>query len=163
MADILYGCKELPVEEFQAGNVLLDEGAWSDKLYVLISGEVAVLKGKTEVARVSEPGAVFGEISALLGVETSARVAAVGEVRVHVLENAGDVIARHTDLTLHIARVLARRLVDATRYLADVKRQYEGQSGHFGMVDQVLETLLQQQERWPDPGARRVRRGDPRL
>ena len=150
MKDILDICGDLPVETFQAGDVLMEEDVVADRLYILIEGEVTVRKGGTEVTRVTEPGAVFGEISALLAVSTTAEVAAATEVRVHRIDQAGGYLAKHPELALHTARILARRLVDATSYLTDMRRQFEGYSNHFGMVDQVLDTLLQQQERWPD-------------
>ena len=44
-----------------------------------------------------------------------------------------------------MARILARRLVDATTYLADFKRQFAHRSDHFAMVDEVLDALVQRQ------------------
>ena len=43
------------------------------------------------------------------------------------------------------AKLLAQRLNAATTYLVDLKRQFEGQGNHFGMVGEVLETLIHQQ------------------
>ena len=54
--------------------VLLDEGTRSGKLYILIEGEVQILRGDVEVATVSEPGSVFGEMSILLDVPHTASV-----------------------------------------------------------------------------------------
>lgn len=149
MRDILDICSDLPVETFKAGDVLMEEDVVADRLYILIEGEVTVRKGGTEVTQVREPGAVFGEISALLAVSTTAEVVAATPIRVHRIDGAGGYLAQHPELALHTARILARRLVDATSYLTDMRRQFEGYSNHFGIVDQVLDTLLQQQERWP--------------
>ena len=55
----------LPLEYYQAGETVLAEGSRTDRLLILRWGDVAVLKKGVEIARVSEPGAVFGEISAL--------------------------------------------------------------------------------------------------
>jgi len=57
--------------------------------------------------------------------------------------------------------MLAGRLVDATSYLADLKHQYAGRDDHLGMVDAVLESLMQQQGRQEPAGT--GREGDPRL
>jgi hypothetical protein len=43
-----------------------------------------------------------------------------------------------------VARTLARRLQGVTRYLVDLKRQFDRESGHLGMVDEVLEALISQ-------------------
>lgn len=166
MASILDTCRGQTVKTFEAGAVLMEEQEASDRLLVLIEGEIAVTKGGTEVARITEPGSVFGEISALLAVPTSARVVARDTVRAYEIQNASKFLRTSNDLVLHTARILARRLADATTYLADIKRQYQGHTDHFGMVDQVLETLLQQQDRWPEherPRPRRTREDDPRL
>ncbi|MDU8943936.1 Crp/Fnr family transcriptional regulator [Ovoidimarina sediminis] len=150
MRDILDICGDLPVETFQTGDVLMEEDVVADRLYILIEGEATVRKGGTEVTRVREPGAVFGEISALLAVSTTAEVAAATPVKAYRVERAGEYLKNNPELALHTARILARRLVDATSYLTDMRRQFEGYTNHFGMVDQVLDTLMQQQERWPD-------------
>jgi len=43
--------------------------------------------------------------------------------------------------SLEVARLLARRLDSLSKYLIDVKRQYEGHD-HLGMVDEVIEALM---------------------
>ena len=127
---------------------------------MLLAGEVAVLKGETEVARVSTPGAVFGEISALLDMPYSASVRAVGPVRARLSEDAAGFIAANPAVALHTARILAQRLHAATAYLADVKAQFADQNNHFAMMDRILDQLMQRQAaRAPQP---RVR-SDPRL
>ena len=66
MASILDLCRALPVQTFESGADLLNEGKTSGLLYVLISGEVEILKGNFQINVVSDPGAIFGEMSALL-------------------------------------------------------------------------------------------------
>lgn len=150
MDTILDFCRALPIRTYQKGETILPPDEVSDRLLILIEGPVAVVKNGTEIARITEPGAIFGEISVLLGVPTSARVAAKGTVRVHEVENASEYLRQSNALLEHTGRILAKRLLDATSYLVDIKQQYEGRSDHFGMVDQVLETLLMQQDRWSD-------------
>jgi hypothetical protein len=57
--------------------------------------------------------------------------------------------------------MLAQRLNGATTYLVDLKRQFEGQASHLGMVGEVLETLMHQQGEVFTPGSDRV--DDPRM
>ena len=54
-----------------------------------------------------------------------------------------------------MARLLANRLNAATTYLVDLKRQFAGSNDHLGMVGEVLETLIHQQEQdfLPGPSA----------
>ena len=160
MHEILDACAGLPEAEFAADDWLMREGGTSGRLYVLISGEVVVLKGETEVARIADPGAVFGEMSALLDLPYSASVRALGPVRAHLSESAAEFIAANPAVALHTARILARRLHAATAYLADVKSQFADQKSHFAMLDRVLESLMQRQaSRTPRPRTE----PDPRL
>ena len=46
-----------------------------------------------------------------------------------------------------MARTLAQRLYHATGYLADLKAQFADRSDHFGMMDEILDELLQQQSK----------------
>jgi CRP/FNR family transcriptional regulator, cyclic AMP receptor protein len=56
----------LPVANFRAGEPVLTAGSKTGRLLILKSGSVAILKGSIELAKVDEPGAVIGELSALL-------------------------------------------------------------------------------------------------
>ena len=50
----------LPAIRFDAGIALLVEGESTGKLYILIAGEVEVLRGDTRVMVANQPGAIFG-------------------------------------------------------------------------------------------------------
>jgi len=56
----------LPLANYRAGETVLTAGSKSGRLLILKSGAVVILKDSIEIARVEEPGAVFGELSALL-------------------------------------------------------------------------------------------------
>ena len=64
-------------------------------------------------------------------------------------------------ICFHVCVLLARRLDSLTRYLVDVKQQFEGHD-HIGMVDEVLEALLHRQpkERVRPPEST-IRSGEP--
>ena len=77
MQDVLRYCEGLPLRQFAEGEVLIAEGPASNCLYILVSGEAEVLRGDTQVAEINAPGAVFGEMSALLGIHHTATVRVV--------------------------------------------------------------------------------------
>ena len=133
----------------------------SGRLFVLIGGQVEVVRGRERVAIVGEPGAVFGEMSILLGRPHTATVRAITPVRAYVLEDAAEFLRSHPEIGFHLAKLLAQRLNAATTYLVDIKRQFEGERDHFGMVGEVLESLMHQPEGdfTPTPESR----ADPRL
>ncbi len=159
MVSMLDLCGDLSERAFTPGDVLLEEGATSGALYLLIDGAVEVLKGDVHVSTVREPGAIFGEISILLGIPHTATVRAVTACRVHEVDQASTFLRSHQEITYQLGQLLAQRLHSMTTYLADLKRQYEDQEDHLGMVDEVLETLNHQQlarldvgsDRDPDP------------
>jgi len=151
----------LPAIRFDANIALIVEGESSGRLYVLIDGEVEVLRGDTRVMVADQPGAIFGEISVLLGEPHSATVKTVKPSTMYVIDDADKFLQDHPNLALVVARLLAQRLSAATTYLVDLKRQFEGHGNHLGMVGDVLETLIHQQHEEftsaPEGGA------DPRL
>lgn len=127
------------------GGVLLAEGQGAGVLYFLESGTVEIVKKGHLINTVSQPGAVFGEVSMLLEQAPMATVRAGTQVVCRVVENPREFLETHPAAALHVARLLAKRLNSVTSYLVDLKRQYEGRDDHLGMVDEVLESLLQLQ------------------
>lgn len=117
MPDILDYCKGRKAETFKAGAVLLTEGAQDHKLFVLIEGQVEVLRKGTQVSYVDEPGSLFGEMSVLLDMPQSATVQAITEVDYFVIDNAIEVLHSHPDWLWQIARLLAQRVNATTAML----------------------------------------------
>ncbi len=103
----------LQMEWLAAGQLLLEQGGKTGKLFVLRSGVLEVERDGMLVGTARQPGAVFGEMSLLLDIVHSATVRAVTDVEVFVLADALRVLEAHPAWTLQIARLLARR-VDAT-------------------------------------------------
>ena len=145
MASILDKCAGVPRKRFAPGTVLLSEGETSGRLYVLAEGSVEVLRGDTQVAVIGEAGSVFGEMSVLLKRPHTATVRAASPVGVFVFEDAESFLKSNPEIAFLVGKLLAARLNAATTYLVDLKRQFEGQGDHLGMVGEVLETLIHQQ------------------
>lgn len=161
MSNILDKCAGLPEVQLAPGTVLLAEGEKSGRLYILIEGEFEVSHGGVQIANISTAGSVFGEMSVLLDVPHTASVTAVRASRAFLVADVETFLRSAPQVLHHIAALLALRLQCVTGYLADLKRQFAERSDHFGMVDEVLETLLHQQRQeiiaGPDQGS------DPRL
>jgi len=155
MSAILHLCRDVPVRSFAPGAVLLGEGARSGLLYILAEGEVEIVKGDYQINIVSDPGAVFGEISVLLDLPHMATVRALTPCRVHEVKDGTAFLQAHKEIAFHLSQLLARRLHGVSTYLVDLKRQFEHQSDHLGMVDEVLETLVHQQQPRFMPGSDR--------
>jgi len=56
----------LPLVTYQPGETVIADGSRTGRLLILRKGAVAIVKEDTEIAKVAEPGAVFGELSLLL-------------------------------------------------------------------------------------------------
>jgi CRP-like cAMP-binding protein len=140
MDTILSLCETLPDMAFNAGDVLLPEGSQTGFLYVLVSGEVEILKGDFQVDTATQPGAIFGEISVLLDVPHMATVRALTPTRVYRIEKAAGFLNAHPEIALELACLLARRLNRVTNYLVDLKRHFGGLTGALigiGIEDQA--------------------------
>lgn len=111
----------LPVTTYRAGETVLRDGSKTGRLFILKSGEVAVLKNSAELARVDQPGAVFGELAALLDQPHLADVRAVRDSAFQV----ADVTLLEKDPVLlgAVARTLARRFVIAHESLLAIKNE----------------------------------------
>lgn len=145
MPSILEYCKDQPQKSFAVGDVLLHEGRRAGMLYVLIEGQVEIVKRGVQINVVGDRGAIFGEISVLLNVPHMATVRAVTPSRLYVIDKARRFLEVHPDLAFHIAKLLGQRLRLVTTYLVDLKKQFEQHEGHLGMVDEVLESLVHHQ------------------
>lgn len=155
MQNILDFCQGLTEHRFEAGAVMIAEGQNTDTLYVLIEGKVEVLKGDVQVFVTAEPGAVFGEMSALLDISHTATVRAVAETRVYVGHGARQFLKSRPEITWCLSTLLAQRLHGVTTYLADLKAQFADHNDHLGLLDEVLETLMHHQDEAFNPGSDR--------
>jgi CRP-like cAMP-binding protein len=146
MAGILDLVRDYPRREFPSDTVVLQQGEISPTILVLLEGEVEVVRDEVRLAKSAEPGAVFGEISALLGGAYTASVRTLSPAAFAIIDDPDTFFAQSAEASLHVARLLARRINSLNRYLVDVKRQYEGHD-HLGMVDEVLDTLMHRPQR----------------
>jgi CRP/FNR family transcriptional regulator, cyclic AMP receptor protein len=148
MVSLFEVLEERPKRHFDAGDTIIAQGSTTGILFFLIDGEVAVDKDEVAIATTSEPGAVFGEMSVLLGTSHGARVRAVTPSSFYIVEDGREFLKNHPVVSMHVSEVLARRLDALNKYLIDVKQQFEGHD-HLSMVDEVLEVLMHRQRRPP--------------
>jgi CRP/FNR family transcriptional regulator, cyclic AMP receptor protein len=159
VTDLLELCSDLPVVVV-ADEVLIEEGEHPGRLLVLMSGELVIEHDGVTFARVDSPGAVFGEMSAVLNRPATATVRAVGEVRLRVTDDPIAFLSDRPGVALEVLRTTASRLDGMTHYLVDVKQQYADAGGHLGMVDRILDTLLHHHGPSASPGSERDPEGN---
>lgn len=142
MADILEYCEGLQKVTFKPGSVMLPEGERFGKLYVLVEGQVDVIRERTQVTHVDEPGSIFGEMAVLLDMPHSATVKALSAVTAYEIPDALTFLETRPEFALHIATMLARRLYYTTSYLVDLQQQAAGKRQDLDIVDQILASLV---------------------
>jgi CRP-like cAMP-binding protein len=145
----------MPQCRVAAGEAIIKDGDRSGRIYVLIEGAVEIVKGEVQINTVSEPGAIFGEMSVLLDAPHMATVRTLEPSRFHVAEDAKRFLDSDPALALEVSRLLARRLQAMISYLVDLKHQFEDHGNHLGIVDEVLETLAHHQGEPHEPGSDR--------
>jgi CRP/FNR family transcriptional regulator, cyclic AMP receptor protein len=129
----------LPLMQYSAGADVLACGSNTGKLFVLESGAVEVVKDGVRIAEVTAPGAVFGELAALLDQPHTADVRTLERSEFRVAD-ARMLFAGESSIGLHVAAILAQRLDSANRAVIELKRQLD--EGHSrstikGTVDKL--------------------------
>jgi mannose-6-phosphate isomerase-like protein (cupin superfamily) len=128
---------------YDVGETVIAAGETTGKLLFLRQGLVEVAKEGTPIARISELGAVFGELAALLDQPHAADVRAVERSEFSVAD-AATLLASNPTAALYVAAVLAGRLDAANCALIEVKRQLESGKPRIAVartVDKIAELL----------------------
>jgi len=133
----------LPVVTYQPGETVIADGSKTGRLLILKKGTVAIVKEDTEIAKVAEPGAVFGELSNLLDQPHTADVRALETSQFHVAD-ATALLKQNPVAVLYVASVLAHRLDSANHALIQLKHQLQTGEPHSVVAKTVskIEGLL---------------------
>jgi CRP/FNR family cyclic AMP-dependent transcriptional regulator len=129
----------LPLKTYHAGERVLANGSRTNELLILRNGNVAVVKEGVEVARVTEPGAVFGEISALLDCPHTADVRTLTTSQFHVAHPAA---LQDPAALFYVAAILARRLDRTNQALVELSNQVE-----VGEPRRAIESTIEKMRR----------------
>ena len=102
---------------------MLAAGSRTGRLLILRKS-VAIVKDAIEIAKVTEPGAVFGELSALLERPHTADMRALESSQFHVADAAA-MLGQVSIVLLYVAAVLAQRLDGANQAVIELKSQLQ--------------------------------------
>lgn len=137
-------CADLPIQNFEDGDIITTEGQKLSCLYILKSGKVATFRGDEKITELDQTGTVLGEVAALLDCPTLAQLIAVGPTCFYVVENVESFLLEKPELALHVSHGLAKKMHFMASYLTDLKKQYADSGNHMGMVHEVLDSFLHQ-------------------
>ena len=114
----------MPLATYQPGETVLAAGTKTGRLLILKKGAVAVEKNGTVIAKVTEPGAVFGELSALLNQPHTADVRTLETSEFRVAR--AELLEEDPAVLLYVAAILAQRLNLANEALIELRARCPG-------------------------------------
>ena len=126
MANLLTLTHAWPQRSLKPGEPLIEAGEAGGELYVLVSGKLAVSRDGFEIARITEPGALVGEMSVVLGLDHSATVTAKTPVEVRVMEDGIRWLESTPLAAMHVATLACERLNATSAVLVDLRKEAEG-------------------------------------
>jgi CRP-like cAMP-binding protein len=115
---------QVTVRELKDGEILVREGDSDDRLYVVASGQVGVVKYIESNARLTVAtlgvGDLAGEMSFVDGTSYGSSLVAVGEARVLALtrERLESLLATHPAVVYHVMRAIVRTIHETQRRLS---------------------------------------------
>ena len=116
---------EIPLKEFPAGETLIEEGDPGTSVFVLERGEVLIEIDETEIVKVSAKGAIFGEMSALLGRSRSATVKTTTESAFYVIDDMMTFLRQYPEMSLFLLKLLAERVDGMNMRITEKKRWWQ--------------------------------------
>ena len=138
----------LPETTFAQGNVILEEGKTGSKVYILKEGSVSVVARANEICKFAEVGTVLGEISALLQGEISATVKAESDCTLQVIDDLDAYCKANPGTGIHLARVLAQRVVKMNELFSDIRSEIKGMDDGDQGKSSKLGSLIERIERF---------------
>ncbi len=129
-----------PSRTLHAGETLIVQGEPGGDLYILESGQLTVQRDGIDIATISTPNALVGEMSVVLGTPNSATVRADGTTVVRVIQDARAVLEQDPALTFRLAWLMATRLNATSAYLVDLTKQQKSASDR-GLLGKILSAL----------------------
>lgn len=108
---------------YQAGQIIFLEGDDAQDLYILVSGELDIIKGNMKISEITEKGAFFGEMSFLLDSRRTATARARGAVKVICIPKEGirPFLRKFPSVAETITMALAHRLDETSQILFGLK------------------------------------------
>lgn len=110
------------VEEYEDGDVIIQEANKDKDFFKLVRGKVAVLRGGKKIAEITEPGEYFGEMAAILDEPRSASIVSSGRcvIKRYPGDKLSELIEKYPDVSRHLFRTLVGRLKKTDRIVVQL-------------------------------------------
>jgi len=101
----------IKLQEYKEGDLVLPEGELGRGFCILESGTLEVIRDNRIISEIDMKGAIFGELSEILGMKRDASIRAKTPASVrHVEESIADIVSKNPKVALKLIRTLGRRL-----------------------------------------------------
>lgn len=110
------------VEDYQDGDIVIQEGNQDKDFFKLVRGKIAVLRGGKKIAEITEPGEYFGEMAAIVGGPRSASIVSSGRclVKRYPGDKLSELIDKYPDVSRHLFKTLVSRLQKTDRIVVQL-------------------------------------------
>lgn len=142
MASLLTLTQSQPQRTLEPGEILIREGEEAGNLYILETGRLVVERQGVKIAEIKEPGALIGEMSVLLGIESSATVRAERQTVIRVIDNPIAFLERTPLVALHVATLACARLDATSALLVELRKESAGKVAEQSLLNRVFSALL---------------------
>lgn len=125
---VLHVCSFLECEE---GDVVIEQGEEASRIFILLAGEVAVVKDGDEIVTMNTTGDIFGELAALDDERRSASVVAKGEAVCLAVDQKflAEILPKEENPAFYaalyefLAKLTTQRLKATSAYLAQIDQE----------------------------------------
>ncbi|MEM7025020.1 MAG: cyclic nucleotide-binding domain-containing protein [Pseudomonadota bacterium] len=139
--EVLDKLAHYPLRVFEEGDVVLSEGSKTGRLLFLKHGAVDVVVDDVEVAQITEPGAVFGDVALLIDEAHRADVRAAQPSSFLVIDKGEDLLESEPAVLLYVAKVLARRLDTVNHLLSEGKSRSEEEEARTTLIGEMFQRI----------------------
>ncbi|WP_240193575.1 type IV-A pilus assembly ATPase PilB [Desulfobulbus alkaliphilus] len=110
------------VEEYEDGDIIIQEGNKDKDFFKLVRGKVAVLRSGKKIAEITEPGEYFGEMAAILDEPRSASIISAGRctIKRYPGDKLAELIEKYPDVSKYLFRTLVERLQKTDRIVVQL-------------------------------------------
>jgi CRP/FNR family cyclic AMP-dependent transcriptional regulator len=130
-----------PIRIFEEGELVLPQGGRTGQLLFLLQGAIDVVKDGWHIARITKPGAVFGDMAVLRDQPHSADVVAIERSSLFVVSDAASFLRTEPLIALYVAVVQSGRLDAANRSVIAARSQLVANGkqdpGFVAMLDEI--------------------------
>jgi CRP-like cAMP-binding protein/CheY-like chemotaxis protein len=126
--------EKLKFKQFKNGATICKTGDPGDKMYIVLSGKVAVTAANGEVLAHIASGNYFGEMSLLTGEPRSATVIAAEDTETFVLEKEDfDVILeKYPSISIAMSKIMSQRLRDTNAVVSERAKEIKASATPAG-------------------------------